>query len=260
MTVASHSAAPASVFRDDVLTGQVALVTGASRGIGLAVAAGLAAAGAQVVISARKQGPLDEAAAQIGPRVTGIVANAGEVDQIEACVDETVERFGRLDILVNNAGVNVAVGPTLDTDIGAWDKIFKVNVTGPMVWSRAATAAWMADNGGSILNMASVGGIRHERGLGAYNVSKAALVHLTEVLASELGPRIRVNGLAPGLVRTAFAETLWATNEEKVARRLPARRIGEVDDVAGAAVFLSSPAANWITGQVLGVDGGALVS
>lgn len=256
----SDAAVTADVFKPEILRGQVALVTGGSRGIGRAIAAGLAAAGADVVISARKQEQLDSTATELGPRVTGIAANAGEVDQIEACIAGTIERFGRLDILVNNAAVNPTSGPTLEVDLGAFDKIIKVNLTGPLVWARGAVDAWMGAHGGSILNIASVGGLHHEQGLGPYNISKAALVHLTKVLATELGPKTRVNCLAPGLVRTAFAETLWSSNEEKIARRLPARRIGEPDDIAGAAVFLASPAAAWITGQVLAVDGGALVS
>lgn len=260
MVTMSEVGQPGTVFRQDALAGQVALVTGASRGIGLAIAAGFAAAGAKVVISSRKQDQLDEAAAHLGSGVVGIAANAGETDQIHACVAAAQERFGRIDILVNNAGVNPAVGSTLDVDLGAFDKIMKVNLRGPVVWSRAVRDAWMGEHGGSILNVASVGGLHHERGLGPYNVSKAALVHLTKVLATELGPAVRVNAIAPGLVRTAFAETLWRDNEARVARTLPAKRIGEPEDIAGAAVFLASPAARWITGQVLAVDGGALVA
>lgn len=260
MVVMSEVGSPEGVFRSDALAGQVALVTGASRGIGLAIAAGFAAAGAKVVISSRKQEQLDDAAARLGPDVVGIAANAGEEEQIHKCVDATQQRFGRIDVLVNNAGVNPAVGATLDVELGALDKIMKVNLRGPLVWSRAVRDAWMGEHGGSILNVASVGGLQHERGLGPYNVSKAALVHLTKVLAAELGPTVRVNAIAPGLVRTAFAATLWRDGEERVARSLPAKRIGEPGDIAGAAVFLASPAARWITGQVLAVDGGALVA
>ena len=187
------------------LDGRSALVTGASRGIGRAIAAAFAAAGADVVLSSRKPEALEEAAATMGPRATTFAANAGDPDQAAACVDATMQRHGRFDILVNNAATNPYFGPTIDIDLARYDKTFQVNLRGPLVWTQAAWRAWMQDHGGVVLNIASVGGLRGERGLGIYNVTKAALIHLTKTLAVELAPGVRVNALAPGLVKTEFA-------------------------------------------------------
>jgi NAD(P)-dependent dehydrogenase (short-subunit alcohol dehydrogenase family) len=241
------------------LDGKTALVTGASKGIGRAIAAAFAAAGADVVLSSRKADALEEAASAMGPNVTTCPANAGEPDQAEACVDGTMQRHGRLDILVNNAATNPYFGPTIDIDLGRYDKTFQVNLRGPLVWTQAAWRAWMRDHGGVVLNVASVGGLRGERGLGIYNVTKAALIHLTKTLAVELAPGVRVNALAPGLVKTEFARALWEPAEEAAAGHAPLQRLGLPEDVADAALFLASDAGSWITGHTLVVDGGALV-
>ncbi len=241
------------------LDGKTALVTGASKGIGRAIAAAFAAAGADVVLSSRKADALEEAASAMGPNVTTCPANAGEPDQAEACVDRTMQRHGRLDILVNNAATNPYFGPTIDIDLGRYDKTFQVNLRGPLVWTQAAWRAWMQDHGGVVLNVASVGGLRGERGLGIYNVTKAALIHLTKTLAVELAPGVRVNALAPGLVKTEFARALWEPAEEAAAAHAPLQRLGLPEDVADAALFLASDAGSWITGHTLVVDGGALV-
>lgn len=259
MTSSTDSAPPVSAFRSEALVGQVALVTGASRGIGLSIAAGFAAAGARVMISSRKQDQLDRAAVSIDGEVATFAANAGEPDQGKACVEAAVERFGRLDILVNNAATNPATGDVADTDLRAFDKTIRVNLRGPLAWTSAAVDAWMGEHGGRIINVSSIGALRYERDLGIYNTSKAGLIHLTKVLAAELGPRVRVNAIAPGLVRTEFARSLWSGNEERFAKRLPLGRIGEPDDIAEVATFLASNAARWMTGQTLVVDGGALV-
>lgn len=241
------------------LGGRAALVTGASRGIGLAVAAALAAAGAAVMLSARKPGPLEEAAAGIPGTVATFPANAGDPDAAEACVAAAVERFGRLDILVNNAATNPYFGPLIDIDLPRWDKTVAVNLRGPLVWTQAAWRAWMRDHGGTVLNVASIGGLRPGGGIGAYDVTKAALIHQTRVLAEELGPGVRVNAVAPGLVRTDFARVLVETHGDAVAERLPLRRLGLPGDVAGAAVWLVSDLAGWVTGHTLVVDGGAVL-
>jgi len=241
------------------LDGKTALVTGASKGIGRAIAAAFAAAGADVVLSSRKADALEEAASAMGPNATTCPANAGEPDQAEACVDATMQRHGRLDILVNNAATNPYFGPTIDIDLGRYDKTFHVNLRGPLVWTQAAWRAWMQDHGGVVLNVASVGGLRGERGLGIYNVTKAALIHLTKTLAVELAPGVRVNALAPGLVKTEFARALWEPAEEAAAAHAPLQRLGLPEDVADAALFLASDAGAWITGHTLVVDGGALV-
>ena len=246
------------------LDGKVALVTGGSRGIGRATAETLAAAGARVVVSSRTQDDLDEVVAAIeaaGGQAAAIAANAGEPEQAEACVRATVERFGGLDILVNNAATNPYMGPVADIDLARYDKTWQVNLRGPLVWTQAALGAGLgAGDGAAVVNIASIGGMSVEPGLGIYNTTKAALIHLTKVLASEIGPRVRVNAVAPGLVKTDMARALWEQHEEAIARRMPTGRLGEPADIANAVVFLSSPLASWITGHTLVVDGGALVA
>jgi len=239
------------------LSGSVAIVTGASKGIGLAIATALAGAGASVMLSARKSGPLDAAAAGIAGSVATHPANAGDPDAAERCVADAVARFGRVDILVNNAATNPHYGPLIDIDLPRWDKTFQVNIRGPLVWTQAVWRAGMRDHGGCVLNVSSIGGIRPGGGIGAYDVTKAALIHQTRVLASELGPRVRVNAIAPGLVRTDFARVLVETHGEAVAGQLPLRRLGVPADIAGAALWLVSDSAGWVTGHTLVVDGGA---
>ncbi len=242
------------------LAGKTAVVTGASRGIGAAIAVSFAAAGANVMLSSRKADALDEVAATIpGGNVATFAANAGEPEQAEACIQATVDRFGVVDILVNNAATNPYLGPSIDIDLGRYDKTFQVNLRGPLVWTQAAWQASMRDRGGSVVNVASIGGIRGEPGIGIYNTSKAALIHLTETLAAELAPDVRVNALAPGLVKTHFARALWEPAEDAVAARVPLQRLGEPEDIAHAALFLASDLASWITGHTLVIDGGALI-
>jgi NAD(P)-dependent dehydrogenase (short-subunit alcohol dehydrogenase family) len=243
------------------LDGKVALVTGGSRGIGRAVAARLAEAGARVMLSARRRETLEEAAAALagaGGQVDVFAANAGDPQGAEAAVAATVERFGRLDVLVNNAATNPYFGPTVDIDRPRADKTFEVNVGGVLAWTRCAYRAAMAEGGGAVVNVSSIGAMSVEPGIGFYNVTKAAVVALTRQLAFELGPAVRVNAVAPGLVRTAFARVLWEPHGDAVARRLPLKRIGEPDDVAKVVLFLASDAAAWMTGATVVVDGGAM--
>ncbi len=242
------------------LDGKVALVTGASRGIGLAIARRCAESGAAVMLSSRKADALEAAAGELADLdgdVAWHVAHAGDPKDAAACVEATVERFGSLDILVNNAATSPHLGPLLDIDRGQATKTIEVNLLGVLAWCQAAYRAALRDRGGSILNIASVGGLGPEPGIGWYNATKAAVIHLTRQLAYELGPGVRVNAIAPGLVRTRFARALWEPHEDVVASHTPLRRIGEPDDVAAAAVFLVSREASWITGAVLTVDGGS---
>jgi len=238
------------------LDGKVALVTGASRGIGRAIATTFAAAGAKVLLSSRKQDALEEAAASMPGEVDVFAANAGEPDQAEACVAHCVERFGGINILVNNAATNPYYGPLMGIDVGAAEKTTKVNQTGYLVWSQVAVRAGLQ---GSIVNIASIGGLAVEQALGWYNVTKAAEIHLTRHLAAELAPHVRVNAIAPGIIRTDFSRALWEDREELLVKRLPMGRVGMPEDIANTALFLVSDAAAWITGQVLVVDGGGSV-
>jgi NAD(P)-dependent dehydrogenase (short-subunit alcohol dehydrogenase family) len=239
--------------------GKVALVTGSSRGIGLAIAQALAASGARVMLSSRKADALEEAAATVPGEVAWFAANAGEPDQAEACVAATVERFGSVDILVNNAATNPYMGPTIDIDLARLDKTIAVNWRAPLWWSHLVWEASMRERGGAILNVASVGGLTVESSIGAYNATKAALLHLTRTLAAELAPGVRVNAIAPGLVKTDMARALWEQHEEAIAKLMPMRRLGEPEDIARAAAFLLSEEASWITGTTTIVDGGAML-
>ncbi len=238
------------------LDGKVALVTGASKGIGKAIAKAYAEAGASVMLSSRKLDQLESAAADIGGDVAVFAANAGDLDAAEACVAATVERFGGLDILVNNAATNPYQGPVLGVDEGRYDKTFQVNLKGPVFWTKAASAHLRARPGAVVVNIASVGGLRAEGSLGVYNLTKAALIHLTRQLAAEMGP-VRVVGIAPGLVQTDFAKVLVDNFGEQLARSLPTKRLGTPEDIAGLALFLASDAASWITGETYVIDGGA---
>lgn len=241
------------------LEGKVALVTGASRGIGKAIAKGLAESGAKVMLSSRKLDQLEAAAAEIDGETAVYVANAGDLDAAEACVAATIERFGQLDVLVNNAATNPYYGATLDVEPSAFDKTFQVNLRGPLFWCAAAHRQAFAERPGVVVNIASVGGLRVEYGLGVYNLTKSALIHLTRQLAHELG-RTRVVGIAPGLVRTDFAKVLVDNFGERLEQQLPLRRLGEPDDIANLAVFLASDRASWITGETFVIDGGAGVA
>ncbi|MEP7201541.1 MAG: SDR family oxidoreductase [Ilumatobacteraceae bacterium] len=238
------------------LEGKVALVTGASKGIGRAIAGSMSDAGAKVMLSSRKQDQLEIAASEIGGDTAVFAANAGDVDSAKACVAATIERFGGLDILVNNAATNPYYGPTLAVDEGRFDKTFQVNLRGPLFWCQAAWEQAMRDKPGVIINIASVGGLRAEGALGVYNLTKAALIHLTRQLGGELGPT-RVVGIAPGLVKTDFAAVLVANYGESLAASMPLMRLGEPQDIANLATFLASDLASWITGETYVIDGGA---
>jgi NAD(P)-dependent dehydrogenase (short-subunit alcohol dehydrogenase family) len=244
------------------LQGRVAIVTGASRGIGLGIAAELVRHGARVCITARGTEALDAAVAELGGPAVAI-AVPGKADnpahQAEV-VAATLEAFGRLDMLVNNTGINPSFGPMLDTDPGAAAKILGVNVLAPLAWTKRVRDAWMGEHGGSIVNVASVAGLRPSPGIGMYGVSKAALIRLTQELAVELGPRIRVNAVAPAVVKTKFATALFEGREEQVAEAYPLKRLGLPDDIAGAVAFLLSDQASWITGQTLVLDGGVTLT
>ncbi|MBM3805829.1 MAG: SDR family oxidoreductase [Actinobacteria bacterium] len=237
------------------LRGKTALVTGASRGIGQAIAKSFAEAGAQVMLTSRKIEALRSAAMQIDGETDVFAANAGDIQQAQACVDATMNRFGKIDILVNNAATNPYYGPTLGVDSAQFDKTFQVNLKGPLFWSQAVWNASMKNTPGVILNIASVGGLRAEQGLGVYNLTKAALIHLTSQLACELG-RTRVVGIAPGLVKTFFASVLVENVGDRLAAALPTRRLGEPQDIANLALFLCSDLAAWITGATYVIDGG----
>ena len=241
------------------LAGRAAIVTGASRGIGLAVAGALIGAGASVVLTSRDQEAAHAAANSLASdRAVGFAAHATDETAAQECVEFALSRFGGLDILVNNAGTNPAFGPVLEQDHGRFAKIFDVNVWAPILWTGLAWRAWMREHGGVVVNTASVGGFLVGPGTGVYNITKAALIHMTRQLALEMAPNVRVNAVAPGVIRTRLSEALWKEHETEVAGTMPLGRIGEPPDVAAAVAFLVSDAASWITGQTIVIDGGQM--
>ncbi len=240
--------------------GQVALVTGASRGIGLAAAQRLLAEGARVVITARKQPGLDDAAAELdaGDRLLTVAGRADDTEHQEAAVQTAVREFGRLDVLVNNTGINPVYGPLAELDLAAARKIMDVNVLAALTWTRTAVAAGLGrDGAGAVVNMSSVSGLAPSPGIAFYGVSKAALIGLTVQQAFELAPQVRVNAIAPAVVKTRFAAALYESDEAGVTAGYPLGRLGVPADIGAAVAFLASADAAWITGQTLVVDGGS---
>lgn len=244
------------------LDGKVALVTGASKGIGEAMARGLAEFGARVVVNSRNQAAVDvvaEAFKKDGLEATGIAANMSSVEEIHALVDKAVDAYGGIDIVINNAAANPVFGPIQDTDETAFDKIIDVNLKGPFELCKKVYPILKQRGGGSIIHISSVGGLRPESGIAIYSVSKAAIISLTQAMAQDWGAdNIRVNAICPGLIKTKFSEALW--NDDKILDRfvehIPMGRAGVPDDVAGLAVFLASDAAAYCSGGIYTVDGG----
>lgn len=259
--------------------GLTAIVTGGTRGIGHATALQLAASGANVVITGRKPETVVPAAEELqaaareqnpdAGRVIGIAAHVADPEAAKKACTQAVEEFGRLDVLINNAGTNPAFGPVHKQTAEIMTKVFQINTIGPVIWTSAAIAAGLgkaagtdtADRGpaGAVVNVSSIGALSMEDYIGVYNASKAALLHLTKQMARELAPRIRVNSISPGVVRTKLSEALWKENEDSTSTLIPAGRIGEPEDIADAIAFLAAPTSSWLTGENLVVDGGMLV-
>lgn len=240
--------------------GRTALVTGGSRGIGLGIAQSLVDRGAKVVLTARKPDALAEAVETLGgPEVAVAVAgNAGDPEHRATAVRTAVETFGSLDVLVGNVGINPAYGPLMDLDLAACRKILDTNVVGALGLVQEAWRAWMSEHGGSVLFVTSVAGLRASQEIGAYGVSKAALINLTTQLAVELAPKVRVNAVAPAVVKTRFAEALYEGREAEVSKVYPMARLGTPEDIGEAAAYLLGDGAGWVTGQTLVIDGGGL--
>ncbi|MDI6856994.1 MAG: glucose 1-dehydrogenase [Dehalococcoidia bacterium] len=245
------------------LSGRVAVVTGGSRGIGRAIALGLAQYGADVVVASRKQEDLDVVAGeirQLGRKASAIATHMRNTEDIDRLVEKTLEEYGKIDILVNNAGTNPYFGPIMDLEERTWDQIMTVNLKGYFLLARAVARGMIERGSGNIINVSSTGGRRASPGLGCYSISKAGVIMLTQVLAQELGPHgIRVNAIAPGIVQTRFAEALWG-NEEILARTVqttPLRRIAQAEEMAGVCVWLASDASSYVTGQTIVLDGGS---
>ena len=244
------------------LTDKVAVVTGASKGIGLAIARGIGEAGCKVVISSRKQEALDEVAKDLtadGLEVYAVAANIGDASSMQNLVEQTTDKYGGIDILVNNAAANPVFGPVMDTSGDAFDKIMNVNVKGPFELSKMVQPTMAARGGGSIINISSIGGLSPEPMVGIYSVSKASIISLTKVLAKELGAqKIRANVICPGLIKTKFSEALWSNEKilNSVMRHQPITEIGQPEDIAGLALYLASEASSYCTGGVYTADGG----
>lgn len=241
--------------------GRVAIVTGASRGIGYGIAQALVARGDRVVITGRNEEALKEAVERLGPdRALGVAGKAHDEAHQAEVVERTMEAFGRVDYLANNAGTNPVFGPLAELDLGVARKVFETNVISALGFAQQTYRAWMKENGGAIVNIASVAGVSASPLIGAYGMSKAAMVNLTLQLASEMAPGVRANAIAPAVVKTRFAAALYEGREEQAASAYPLGRLGVPEDIGGAAAFLLSDAAAWITGQTLVVDGGIFLN
>jgi NAD(P)-dependent dehydrogenase (short-subunit alcohol dehydrogenase family) len=247
------------------LNGQVALITGASKGIGLSIAQFFAEAGAKVVISSRDQAVLDQISENMrsqGLDVFGIACHVAKMDQLEVLVQKTIEKYGQIDILVNNAATNPIFGPIQETSLDAFDKIMQVNVKAPFHLMNLCYPYLKLSSNPSIINISSVGGISPEAGLGIYSVSKAALISMTKAYAKEWGvDQIRVNAICPGLIKTKFSEALWSNDQilKSVLKGLAIKRMGSPEEIASAALYLASPLAKYTTGSVITADGGLTI-
>ncbi|MFC9843021.1 SDR family oxidoreductase [Streptomyces sp. NPDC060223] len=243
------------------LSGKVALITGASRGIGYGVAEALIARGDRVCITGRNEDSLKEAVEALGAdRVIGVAGKAHDEAHQAVAVERTMEAFGRVDYLVNNAGTNPVFGPIADLDLNVARKVFETNVVSALGFAQRTWHAWQKDNGGAIVNIASLAGISASPFIGAYGMSKAAMVNLTLQLAHEFAPKVRVNSIAPAVVKTKFAQALYEGREEEVVAAYPLGRLGVPSDIGGAAAFLTSQQSDWITGQTLVIDGGIFLN
>ncbi|WP_369269720.1 SDR family oxidoreductase [Streptomyces sp. R11] len=243
------------------LSGKVALITGASRGIGYGVAEALVARGDRVCITGRNEDALKEAVEQLGAdRAIYVAGKAHDEAHQAVAVERTMEAFGRVDHLVNNAGTNPVFGPIADLDLGVARKVFETNVISALGFAQKTWHAWQKDNGGAIVNIASVAGIAPSPFIAAYGVSKAALINLTQQLAHEFAPKVRVNAIAPAVVKTKFAQALYEGREAEAAAAYPLGRLGVPSDIGGAAAFLTSDQSDWVTGQTLVVDGGIFLN
>ncbi|MFF8313720.1 SDR family oxidoreductase [Streptomyces lydicus] len=243
------------------LSGKVALVTGASRGIGYGIAAALIARGDRVVITGRNEDALKEAAEKLGAdRVLAVAGKAHDEAHQAVAVERAMETFGRVDYLVNNAGTNPVFGPIADLDLNVARKVFETNVVSALGFAQRTWHAWQKENGGAIVNIASIAGLNASPFIGAYGMSKAAMVNLTMQLAHEFAPLVRVNSIAPAVIKTKFAAALYENREEEAAAGYPMARLGVPEDIGGATAFLLSEASGWITGQTLVVDGGLFLN
>lgn len=243
------------------LSGKAALVTGASRGIGYGVAEALVARGDRVCITGRNEDALKEAVDRLGSdRVIGVAGKAHDEAHQAVAVERAMEAFGRVDFLVNNAGTNPVFGAIADLDLNVARKVFETNVISALGFAQRTWHAWQKDNGGAIVNIASVAGLSPSPFIAAYGVSKAALINLTGQLAHEFAPGVRVNAIAPAVVKTKFAAALYEGREEEAAAGYPLGRLGVPSDIGGAAAFLTSAQADWVTGQTLVVDGGIFLN
>jgi NAD(P)-dependent dehydrogenase (short-subunit alcohol dehydrogenase family) len=238
-------------------SGEVAIVTGGSRGIGYGIAEALIARGHRVCITGRSEDALKEAVAGLGPqRAMYVAGKAHDDEHRRAAVDQVMEAYGRVDHLVNNAGTNPVFGPIAELDLGVARKVFETNVVSALGFAQSTWSAWQRDNGGTIVNIASIAGMSASPFVGAYGMSKAAMINLTQQLAHEFAPVVRVNAVAPAVVKTKFAAALYEGREQEAVARYPMNRLGVPEDIGGAAAFLTSAESAWITGQTLVVDGG----